>query len=148
MMKQAMRNTLGVGLIAFATLLMPMAASAQITFYEDSDFQGRTFNTGMDVVNFRNHGFNDRASSVVVLREQWEVCEGADYAGRCKVLRPGDYPSLALMGLNDRISSVRVLNANANVDLVRSAPCANDLGTRHPAPGATITVNSRGEPRV
>jgi uncharacterized protein YcfJ len=121
-MRHAMHKTLRLGTIAVAALVAFAPAWAQVTFYEDSDFQGRTFNTANDVPNFRSHGFNDRASSVVVLRERWEVCEDADFAGRCMVLRPGDYPSLASMGLNDRISSVRALSERANVDDARYAP--------------------------
>jgi len=35
--------------------------------------------------------------------------------GKCVVLRPGQYPSLTAMGLNDRVSSVRPLPANERV---------------------------------
>ncbi len=121
-MKHAMYQTLRLGAIGLAAFWLSAPTFAQITFYEDNDFQGRTFNTANDVASFRDFGFNDRASSVVVLRDRWEVCEDADFAGRCKVLRPGDYPSLASMGLNDRISSVRALNDSANVDEARYAP--------------------------
>jgi uncharacterized protein YcfJ len=38
------------------------------------------------------------------------------------VLRPGRYPSLSAMGLNDRISSVRNVSTNARVDDHRYAP--------------------------
>jgi hypothetical protein len=44
-----------------ATLLLPLAVSAQMTFQAGNDFQGRTFNTGSDVVDLRHQGFNDRA---------------------------------------------------------------------------------------
>ncbi|WP_410962733.1 beta/gamma crystallin-related protein, partial [Salmonella sp. SAL4446] len=37
----------------------------------------------------------------------WEVCEDSDFRGRCVVLRRGQYPSLAAMGLGNRISSLR-----------------------------------------
>jgi uncharacterized protein YcfJ len=97
-------------------------ASAQITFYENEGFQGRTFTTGQQVGNFERYGFNDRASSVVVLGDRWEVCENAQFGGRCAVLRPGRYPSLAAMGLNDRISSVRDVSTNAQIDDNRYAP--------------------------
>jgi len=38
------------------------------------------------------------------------------------VLRPGRYPSLAAMGLNDRVSSVRTVNRQARIDDNRYAP--------------------------
>ena len=42
-------------------------------------------------------GFNDRASSVIVERGQWQVCDDIGFRGYCIVLRPGQYPSLAAM---------------------------------------------------
>jgi uncharacterized protein YcfJ len=94
--------------LAFAAVLVAAQASAQITFYENSDFQGRTFTTRSEVENFARQGFNDRASSVVVQRDSWQVCEDASFGGRCVELREGRYPSLSAMGLNDRVSSARI----------------------------------------
>jgi len=100
----------------------PAPVAAQITFYEHDYFQGRNFATEDQVGNFRRYGFNDRASSVVVVGDRWEVCQDADFNGRCVVLRPGRYPSLAAMGLNDRVSSARVLESNARIDDDQYAP--------------------------
>jgi uncharacterized protein YcfJ len=97
-------------------------ATAQISFYEGDNFSGRTFTTQKPVGNFERYGFNDRASSVVVVRDRWEICEDARFDGRCVVLRPGRYPSLAAMGLNNRISSVRAVGKNARIDDNRYAP--------------------------
>ena len=101
---------------------MPAPATAQVTFYENERFQGRHFTTNQQIGNLERFGFNDRASSVVVLGERWEVCEDVRFNGRCVVLRPGRYPSLAAMGLNNRVSSVRIVSANARVDNSRYAP--------------------------
>ncbi len=100
----------------------PAPMPGEIVFYEHSDFRGRAFAAQGDVVNFQSFGFNDRASSVVVLGERWEVCEHADFRGSCMVLRPGRYPSLAEMGMNNRISSVRAIHPGARFDDVRYAP--------------------------
>jgi len=97
-------------------------AVAQITFYEQEGFAGRSFITEERVINFARQGFNDRASSAIVLNHRWEVCENAGFTGRCVVLRPGRYPSLAAMGLNDRISSVREVLLDARIDDDRYAP--------------------------
>jgi uncharacterized protein YcfJ len=97
-------------------------AAGQVTFYEQEGFQGRSFNTGRPVNNFERYGFNDRASSVVVLGDRWEVCDDVRFNGRCVVLRPGRYPSLAAMGLNDRVSSVRAVSRNERIDNDRYAP--------------------------
>ena len=97
-------------------------AAGQVTFYEGEGFAGRSFTTLESVGNFERHGFNDRASSVMVQGGRWEVCEDARYSGRCVVLRPGRYPSLAAMGLNDRVSSVRSVGRDARLDDNRYAP--------------------------
>jgi uncharacterized protein YcfJ len=97
-------------------------ALAQVTFYEHDNFQGRSFSTAQQVRNFERAGFNDRASSVVVAGERWEVCENIRFGGRCVVLRTGRYPSLSAMGLNDRVSSVKPVARNVRVDEERMAP--------------------------
>ena len=103
----------------------PNATAAQVVFYEGEGFQGRSFTTGQQVGNFERFGFNDRASSAVVTADRWEVCEDARFSGRCVVLRPGRYPSLAAMGLNNRVSSVRDVSKNTQIDNNRYAPDPN-----------------------
>ena len=101
---------------------VPIPAAPQITFYEREGFAGRSFTTANQVGNFERQGFNDRASSIVVSHDFWEACEDAWFSGRCVVLRPGRYPSLAAMGLSDTISSVRVVSASERVEESRYAP--------------------------
>lgn len=108
--------------LAVAAVGLAAQASAQVTFYEHDGFQGRSFTTEKQVGNFEHQGFNDRASSVSVTGERWEVCDDSRFQGRCVVLRPGQYPSLAAMGLNDRISSVRPIYRNMRIDDRRYAP--------------------------
>lgn len=105
-----------------ATLLVATQALAQVTFYENDNFQGRSFTTQRQINNFERRGFNDRASSVVVINNRWEVCDDIRFGGRCVILRPGRYPSLSAMGINNRVSSVRMVGANARVDDNRYAP--------------------------
>ncbi len=100
----------------------PRPRPGQITFFEHEGYHGRAFNADGDVPDFRPFGFNDRASSVMVLGERWEACEHVGYTGRCVILRPGMYPSLASMGLNDRLSSVRAVPPMARYDDARYAP--------------------------
>lgn len=97
-------------------------ASAEITFYQEQGFQGRSFTTEKQIGNLDRFGFNDRASSVSVENERWEICEDARYRGRCVVLRPGQYPTLAALGLNDRISSARAIGRDQRIDERRYAP--------------------------
>jgi uncharacterized protein YcfJ len=108
--------------LAVAGLIVATQAAAQITFYENEGFGGRTFTTERQVANFERYGFNDRASSAVVLSDQWEVCVDEQFSGRCVVLQPGRYPSLAAMGMNDRISSVRIVGGNGRIGDNRDLP--------------------------
>jgi outer membrane lipoprotein SlyB len=115
-----MKKTLRI-VLACAATACAVPAMAQITFYEQPGFQGRSFSATSPVQDFERAGFNDRASSAEVRRQNWEVCEDARFKGRCMVLKPGRYASLEAMGLNDRISSVRAVG-NARVDNSRFAP--------------------------
>jgi len=115
-------NTILKSALALAGIAMAGQAAAQITFYENDDFRGRTFTTDHQVDNFQRYGFNDRASSVVVDHDRWEVCEDRNFGGQCTILRPGRYPSLASLGMNNKISSVRMVSRNARVDDGRYAP--------------------------
>jgi uncharacterized protein YcfJ len=108
--------------LVMAAVAVTAQAAAQVTFYERENFQGRSFTTDKQVGNFDRVGFNDRASSVVVMNDRWEICEDTRFNGRCVVLRPGRYPSLVAMGLNDRVSSVRDVSRNAQISDGRYAP--------------------------
>ena len=120
-----MQTTLRTMLVA-AGMVFAAQAAAQITFYQGEDFRGRAFATSRTVENFDRVGFNDLASSVVVERGRWEACEHAYFEGRCVILRPGSYTSLAGMGMNNRISSVR--------PVVRDAVYENHAPPPLPAP--------------
>ena len=135
-----MNATLKTALVA-AGLAIATQAAAQVTFYEREGFDGRAFTTDKQVENLRRFGFHDRASSVMVVGDRWEVCEDARFGGRCVVLRPGRYPSLGAMGLNDRISSVRTVSRNARIDDSRYAPDPVAVADRNAA--AQITFYER-----
>jgi uncharacterized protein YcfJ len=110
-------------LVAGAMLsLTACPVKALVTFYERENFEGRSFSTERMVVDLARRGFADRASSVVVRSERWEVCDERGFRGRCAVLRQGQYPSLRAMGLNDRLSSARVLGRDTAVTEDRYAP--------------------------
>ena len=98
--------------LALTTVALAAQAVAQVTFYEREGFQGDSFTTRRQVADFGRFGFNDRASSVVVAGdgpERWQVCEDVRFGGACVVLRPGQYPTLRSMGLNNRISSLQTM---------------------------------------
>src|SRR5258708_18179923 len=100
-MNATLRTVLAVAAAAIAT-----QATAQVIFYEHPDFGGRSFKVEGPIGNFERFGFNDRASSVIVLRDRWEACEDSRFGGRCVGLRPGRNPSLAALGMDNRASSV------------------------------------------
>jgi uncharacterized protein YcfJ len=106
-MKSVFRTLAVAGAVAFAA-----QAYAQVTFYEDSDFRGRSITANGPMYNFDRAGFNDRASSAIVRGGEWQVCEDARFEGRCVTLRPGNYRNFANMGINDQISSVRPVGSN------------------------------------
>ena len=107
-----------------SALVLSAPALAQITFYENEGFRGRAFTTDKQVWNFERDGFNDRASSVVVDRGRWEVCEDARFEGRCVVLRQGSYDSLRGLGMDNRISSMRPVASRGNYHNEAPAPLA------------------------
>ena len=108
-----MSRTLRI-VLAFAGIAFATQAAAQVTFFENDGFSGRSFNAAGQVSNFQRYGFNDRASSAIVKSGRWEACTDAGFSGRCVVLRPGRYESLAQLGLDDRVSSVRSIGRSSN----------------------------------
>lgn len=110
------------GVVAVAAVAAAAQAGAEITFYQHEGFNGRSFTTYGSINNLDRYGLNDRASSVVVDRQRYEVCDDAGFNGRCVVLRPGNYPSLGAMGLNNQISSVRPIPQQASIDDRRYSP--------------------------
>jgi uncharacterized protein YcfJ len=103
-------------------LLLAGHALAQVTLYQDNDFHGRVFSTARPVDDLNHVGFNDRASSVVVDRGRWEVCDNSGFGGHCVVLQAGSYNSLRGMGLNDRVSSLRPAGRNVDPRIPVMAP--------------------------
>src|SRR5947207_1924358 len=110
--------------LVLATLVAATAlpAAAEITLYSRESFDGRyiSFNDGERNLNREN--FNDQASSAIVRGGRYEVCEDTDFRGRCMVLRPGQYPSLASMGIGRAVSSVRAVGGNVTYEDNRYAP--------------------------
>ncbi|HUR89061.1 MAG TPA: beta/gamma crystallin-related protein [Ramlibacter sp.] len=109
-MKKTLKALMGITTLAFG-----VHAAAQITLHENDAFQGRSFSSQQASRNLQRSGFNDRASSAIVVGQRWQACEDANFRGHCMVLRPGQYPSLSAMGLNDRISSVRPVRNNERI---------------------------------
>ncbi|MEO7741985.1 MAG: beta/gamma crystallin-related protein [Usitatibacter sp.] len=105
---------------ALAAAALPVAA--QITLYGQEGFQGRSFSTEQPVRNLERLKFANRASSAIVRGGRYEICDERGFEGSCRVLRPGQYPSLSAMGMNDAIVSVRPVVRQAAVEERRFAP--------------------------
>jgi hypothetical protein len=108
-----------IGLIAFLlTLSGPSTSSLRaqperqiggigLTVFTDPGFRGNSATFREDVSNLQQVGLNDRVSSLRVARgEVWEVCEHANYQGRCQIVSGGE-SDLRGAGWNDIISSAR-----------------------------------------
>ena len=108
--------------LAVSALILATQAMAQITFYEGENFRGRALTTDKQISNFGSNGFNDRASSIVVDRGRWEVCEDSNFRGRCVVLSRGSYDSLNASSMGNNISSVRPADSRRRYDNEVSAP--------------------------
>ncbi len=105
-----------------SALTVPLAAHADISLYSEPGFRGEVFATPRAVNNLNRVRFNDAASSVVIDRGRWEVCDDAGFAGRCVVLRDGSYADLSRFGLSNNISSVRPVGYNRDVMEPDAAP--------------------------
>ena len=109
-------------LLATALAATALPAAAQLTLYGQEDFRGRSLTINGGEGNLERRGFNDRASSAIVTGGRYEVCQDAGFRGRCVVLRPGQYPSLAAMGMDNAISSARQVGRQARIEEGRFAP--------------------------
>ena len=105
--------------LAAATAL---PAAGEITFFSREGFEGRSFTTTGPLRNFEREGFDDRASSAIVRGGRYEICDERRFEGRCMVLRPGQYPSLAAMGMDNAVSSARPVARQGQIEERRFAP--------------------------
>ncbi len=77
--------------------------------YEHPDFRGDSVTFRNEVPDLREHGLNDRISSLEVDGNQaWEVCRDVNFGGGCRVFQ-GSIDDLRSEGWNDRISSMRAV---------------------------------------
>jgi uncharacterized protein YcfJ len=116
-----MHTLLKTSLAACAVVLAGQSF-AQVTFYQNENYQGPTFTVERQSGDLQRSGFSDRASSVVVKGNSWEVCENVNFSGRCVIMQPGNYPSLSAAGVSSRVSSVRETDGSTRTNPVSSAP--------------------------
>ena len=63
--------------------------SADLVLFSNADLRGNPIGINGDIPDLVAYRFNDRASSVLVTRGTWLVCEHANYRGRCEVISRG-----------------------------------------------------------
>jgi hypothetical protein len=112
-MKTFLPRLLNAALALAAPLVFASAAQAgEITLYTHDNFGGPAVTVRDQVPDLSSDGFNDRASSVRVRSGRWQLCENANFDGRCIVLGPGEYRKLE--GFNDVLSSLREVGADGD----------------------------------
>lgn len=113
-------QVLALSMISLSLTLTEVAAQRQerqfggvgLTVFAEPEFRGESATFREDVPNLQSVGLNDRISSLRVARgELWEVCEHANYGGRCQVIS-GAETDLRENRWNDIISSVRRVRDN------------------------------------
>ncbi|XP_053326771.1 gamma-crystallin 1-like [Spea bombifrons] len=81
----------------------------KIIFYEDRDFQGRSYECNSDCSDL--HCYFNYCNSVRVENGDWILYEHPNYTGHQYFLRKGEYPDFQRwFGYNDQIRSCRVIN--------------------------------------
>ena len=103
-----------------ATSAVP--AFAEITLYGRDGFDGRSITITGPMRNLEREKFGARASSAIVRGGRYEICDDRGFQGRCLVLRPGQYPSLAAMGMDNAVVSVRPVGREARIEEQRFSP--------------------------
>lgn len=98
-------------LLAAAAVLATLtnaALAGELTIFADSNFRGNHVTLQRDARNLGDYGFNDRVSSLAIRSGVWQLCEHANFGGRCVELGPGEYRSLP--DFNDAVSSIREIS--------------------------------------
>ena len=82
------------------------ARNGAVTLYTDSYERGASLGLNKGISDLSRYRFNDNVSSLRINSGKWEVCEHANFRGRCQIV---DASTSRLNGLrlNDNISSIR-----------------------------------------
>ena len=136
------------------------ARDADATLYVDANGRGASLGINRGVRDLSRFRFNDNVSSLNIKSGKWEVCEHANFQGRCQII---DASTGKLNGyrLNDNISSIRPVgdtrpstgrpgkgdrdgDRDRDRDNRRDGPRDTDAGrTRRPQAAATPNARSR-----
>ncbi|HXX82552.1 MAG TPA: beta/gamma crystallin-related protein [Casimicrobiaceae bacterium] len=132
-----MRSSLKV-LLGVAGLALAAQAGAQVTFYEGEGYLGRFLTADGAIPDLSLYQFDDRATSASVANGRWEACSKPEFQGRCVVLEPGSYPSLASIQMMRSVASVRPV-AEARVGYQAPAPVVASVNPADQVFAARVT---------
>ena len=82
------------------------ARNGAATIYTDSRQGGASRGLNRAVPDLSRYRFNDNASSIDIRSGKWELCEHANYQGRCQIV-DASKERLNGLRLNDNVSSIR-----------------------------------------
>jgi hypothetical protein len=82
------------------------ARDAAVTLYTDSYDRGASLGLNRGIRDLSRYRFNDNVSSIQIRSGKWEVCEHANFQGRCQIV-DASVDRLNGLRLNDNISSIR-----------------------------------------
>jgi hypothetical protein len=91
-------------------------SNPDVLLFEDTQYRGRALainaTSGAGDENLDNaaigSGWNNRTSSIKIIRGTWQIYTGDNYKGTTKTLRPGDYYTPQAFGLpNDSLTGIR-----------------------------------------
>lgn len=122
----AVRVLLGVcamGPMMVSTPTLVQGQGGTITVWSDADFRGQSATLRGPTPDLRPYGLNNAVSSLRIASGQWEVCEQANFQGRCQVLSGANVRDLGkTTGWNDRISSLRPVRTGVSGGNVGGGP--------------------------
>jgi|GEM_PF-3425882 len=81
-----------------------------ITLFTAKGAAGRKVTLHNNQPDLSQLGLKDKVSSITVQSGIWQVCTAVSYKGYCVRLPPGYYGNLGTLGINDSVSSLRLLH--------------------------------------
>jgi len=105
------------------------ARDAAVTLYVDAYDRGASFGVNREIRDLSRYRFNDNVSSIQIRSGKWEVCEHANFGGRCEIV-DASVDRLNGLRLNDNISSIRPVDGTGRGDWDR-----HDRGDRRDGRG-------------
>jgi len=101
------RDAANVGVFKDAAGPKSTAEAADIVLFASKDYRGPSHTVDRPRPDLRVESLQAEATSAVIAKGQWKLCEDSEFRGPCVTLGPGKYPSLGDLGLKYGATSVR-----------------------------------------